>query len=605
MQRFADVAEAIAATTKKTEKVRLLAEYFSSSPIEEAAIAAVFFSGSPFPAYEETTLQVGGSLLWRLISEISQASDATLGAVYRKYGDLGDAAAEVFSQNNHPAPNIPLRLAELATSFRELAAARGASAKSHVLRELFSRAQPGEIRYIVKIILGDLRIGLRQSLVEEAIAKAYGAEPAAVQRAGMMLGDIAETLRLAAAGRLAEAHMRLFHPLGFMLASPAETVAEAFGSFSGGVALIAVEDKYDGIRAQAHVGKTKGSERRVRLFSRTLDEISASFPELPPALAALPGELVLDGEIVAWQRVAETSLNAAQTASSTALQNAARALPFSELQKRLGRKQVAESLRKSVPVAYLVFDVLYANGELVIDQPLRQRRKILDEIFSVARHPVLVPAPGPEGRLALEPAVAGHHNDHDNLAEVIRAPQLQANSPAKLDDLFSQARRRGNEGLMIKDLDSAYTPGRRGGAWLKLKRELATLDVVVTAAEYGHGKRAAVLSDYTFAVRESAESDRLLNIGKAYSGLTDVEIAQLTEWFLHHTLVDEGHRRQVAPLTVLEVAFNNVMRSQRYESGFALRFPRIVRIRSDKSPEEIDTLATLAAIFEKQKLGSA
>ena len=595
MQRFAGVAEAIAATTKKTEKVRLLAEYFSSSSVDEAATAAVFFSGKPFAAYEESTLQVGGSLLWRLIGEISKSSDAELGAIYRKYGDLGDAAAEVFAQSGHPAPSNPLRLEELAASFRKLAAARGTSAKSHILRELFSRAQPREIRYVVKIILGDLRIGLRQSLVEEAVAKAYGAETSAVQRADMMLGDIGETLRLAATGRLAEARMRLFHPLGFMLASPVETAAEAFEGFSGGAAQIAVEDKYDGIRAQAHVGNT-GGERRVRLFSRTLDEISASFPELPPALAQLPGELVVDGEIVAWQPAAEKS-----PAGDT--ETAARALPFSELQKRLGRKKVAESLRKSVPVAYLVFDVLYANGELVIDRPLRERRKILDQIFSAARHPVLVPARDPEGRLALEPAVASE--DGNTVAEIIRAPQLQAGSPAELDDLFSQARQRGNEGLMIKDLDSAYTPGRRGGAWLKLKRELATLDVVVTAAEYGHGKRAAVLSDYTFAVRESAESDRLLNIGKAYSGLTDVEIAQLTEWFLQHTVVDEGHRRQVASLTVLEVAFNNVMRSDRYESGFALRFPRIVRIRPDKSPEEIDTLATLAAIFEKQKSGSA
>jgi len=592
MQRFADVAEAIAATTKKTEKVRFLAEYFSASAMEEAATAAVFFSGQPFPAHEETTLQVGGSLLWRLISEISKSSDAAFGAVYRKYGDLGDAAAEVFSQSNHAAHGTRLGLAELAAGFRELAAARGASAKSHVLRELFSQAQPHEIRYIVKIILGDLRIGLRQSLVEEAIAKAYGAEIAAVQRAGMMLGDIGETLRLAAVGRLAEARMKLFHPLGFMLASPVQTVAEAFESFAGGAAQIAVEDKYDGIRAQAHVGNTAG-ERRVRLFSRTLDEISASFPELPPALAALPGELVLDGEIVAWQKAGKKS-------PVGEADDAARALPFSELQKRLGRKQVAESLRKSVPVAYLVFDVLYANGELVIDQPLRQRRKLLDEILAAARHPKLVGTPDPQGGLAPELAVAGE----DDLAEVIRAPQMQASSPAELDDLFSQARQRGNEGLMIKDLDSPYTPGRRGGAWLKLKRELATLDVVVTAAEYGHGKRAAVLSDYTFAVRQSAESDRLLNIGKAYSGLTDGEIAQLTEWFLQHTVVDEGHRRQVEPLTVLEVAFNNVMRSKRYESGFALRFPRILRLRSDKSPEEIDTLETLAAIFEKQKPGS-
>ena len=185
-------------------------------------------------------------------------------------------------------------------------------------------------------------------------------------------------------------------------------------------------------------------------------------------------------------------------------------------------------------------------------------------------------------------------------AEVLRAPVAQADSAENLDRLFDLARQRGNEGLMIKDLESPYTPGRRGGAWLKLKRELATLDVVVTAAEYGHGKRAGVLSDYTFAVRDQADADRLLNIGKAYSGLTDVEIAELTKFFLEHTITDEGFRRQVEPLIVLEVAFNSVMKSDRYESGFALRFPRIVRWRRDKLPADIDTLAALNSVFERE-----
>src|SRR5205085_754417 len=177
--------------------------------------------------------------------------------------------------------------------------------------------------------------------------------------------------------------------------------------------------------------------------------------------------------------------------------------------------------------------------------------------------------------------------------QIVRAPAAKANSAEELEQIFSQARSRGNEGLMIKDPESPYTPGRRGQAWLKLKRELATLDVVVTAAEYGHGKRAGVLSDYTFAVRESETSPKLLNVGKAYSGLTDAEIAEYTKWFLEHTVVDEGFRRKVEPRVVLEVAFNNVMRSNRHESGFALRFPRILRIRDDKPPEEVDTLATV------------
>jgi DNA ligase-1 len=180
---------------------------------------------------------------------------------------------------------------------------------------------------------------------------------------------------------------------------------------------------------------------------------------------------------------------------------------------------------------------------------------------------------------------------------VIRAAVFRAASPLELDQLFDAAQARGNEGLMIKDPESVYTPGRRGKSWLKLKRELATLDVVVTAVEYGHGKRIGVLSDYTFAVRDG---ERLVNIGKAYSGLTDAEIAEMTKWFLEHTIEDQGFRRVVEPKIVLEVAFNNMMESDRHESGYALRFPRILRLRPDKLPEEADTVERAREIYEGQ-----
>jgi len=183
-------------------------------------------------------------------------------------------------------------------------------------------------------------------------------------------------------------------------------------------------------------------------------------------------------------------------------------------------------------------------------------------------------------------------------ARIMRAPVFRASSPEELNLLFDAAQARGNEGLMIKDPESPYTPGRRGKSWLKLKRELATLDVVVTEVEWGHGKRIGVLSDYTFAVRDG---DDLLNVGKAYSGLTDAEIAEMTKWFLDHTIEDQGFRRVVEAKIVLEVAFNNVMKSDRHTSGYALRFPRIVRVRPDKLPAEADTLERVTEIYRKQE----
>ena len=608
MIKLAEAGERIAATTKKLEKIAIVAEYLQTRTLEDASVSAVFLSGRPFPAWEEATLQVGGRALWRILAELSGKTEADLTAAYRKLGDLGAVAEAVLPASTttghvgtgalaRPGRAKPgsstLSLPDVAARFREIAAARGPAAKAALVRELLSQASPLEGKYIVKIMTGDLRIGLKESLVEEAIAKAYGGTVGEVQRANMLLGDIGETLKLAADGRLAGATMRLFHPLGFMLASPAASAEEALGYFENAL----VEDKYDGIRAQAHCS---GGE--VRIFSRTRDEITESFPELPDALAGLPEDAILDGEIVAWsyENVAPASRRLSggrparrgESGTENASSETGRALPFSALQQRLGRKQVSETLMRQVPVAYLVFDVLYAGGKLLLERPLLEREKILDALLAAPRKsPGARIAPGKQAKFEFGDDLS------DSRAMVIRAPVYRANAPQELDQLFDAAQARGNEGLMIKDPASAYTPGRRGKSWLKLKRELATLDVVVTAVEYGHGKRIGVLSDYTFAVHDG---DRLVNIGKAYSGLTDSEIAEMTRWFLEHTLDDQGFRLVVEPRIVVEVAFNNMMQSDRHESGYALRFPRIVRLRPDKLPEEADTIDRVREIYEGQ-----
>jgi DNA ligase-1 len=574
---FARTCDAVAATTKKLEKTALVADYLRTTLLSEAAAAVIFLSGRPFPASEEATLQVGGALLWRVISELSGKSEAELTEIYRRHGDAGSVAAEALIAKPESGPLlVEVQLVEVQQVFSQIAAVRGPAAKATLLRQLLERATPLEAKYIVKIISGDLRIGLKESLVEEAIARAFEAPFDQVKRANMLLGDIGETLRLAAAGKLAEARLRLFHPIDFMLASPVESSEEALTYFQNA----SVEDKYDGIRAQAHIG---GGQ--VRIFSRTRDEITESFPELPVVLAGLPGDAILDGEIVAW--------NPAWTSEGVDLP-VGRALPFSTLQQRLGRKKVSAKLMHDVPVAYLVFDVLYADGELLLDRPLRDRSRIVDELLAAPRTSI---APRLQAQSSLDFKDLDKDSDESPQAPVLRAPIATASSAQDLETLFTAARDRGNEGLMIKDLDSLYTPGRRGKSWLKMKRELATLDVVVTAVEYGHGKRIGVLSDYTFAVWDG---ERLVNIGKAYSGLTDAEIAEMTQWFLAHTIREQGLRLEVEPRIVLEVAFNNMMRSSRHESGFALRFPRIVRLRPDKQPKDADTIETVKEIYEQQ-----
>jgi DNA ligase-1 len=565
MDELAKVCERIGATTKKTEKVALLAEYFRSRPMEDAAIAPVFLSGRAFPAYEERTLQVGGSSLWRLLEELEHASDDQMRAAYRKHGDLGSAAFELLATRANARSDGRISLAQVRVAFDEIASARTAPAKATVLRSLLERSSPLVVKYILKIITGELRIGLKESLVEEAIAKAYDEPFARVQRANMLLGDIGYTLQLAAEHRLDDVRMRLFHPIGFMLASPAADAAEAFEYFEHAQ----VEDKYDGIRAQAHVGKGQ-----VRLFSRTLDDVSESFPEVVATLGSVAEGIILDGEILGWQHD----------------DDGGHAMPFSLLQQRLGRKQVSEQMMAAVPVAYVVFDVIYSGGEVTLDRPLTERNEILDRVLPAGGR--IAPA-----SLQKQQAKLLFEEEQPVSGWVLRAPTRRADSAEQLESYFEEAMARGNEGLMIKDRQSPYTPGKRGKWWLKLKRELATLDVVVTAVEYGHGKRIGVLSDYTFAVRKGEE---LVNIGKAYSGLTDVEIAEMTQWFLAHTTADHGFLREVDPEIVLEVAFNAIMRSDRHDSGYALRFPRIMRIRRDKLPAEINTVEDVEGIYGKQ-----
>jgi DNA ligase-1 len=360
----------------------------------------------------------------------------------------------------------------------------------------------------------------------------------------MMTGDIGETLTLAAKNELHRATVHLFHPMGFMLAAPVETADELFSKrlVHQEVFLLLVEEKYDGIRAQVHKDKTG----KVRIFSRTLDEVT-EFPELAPPLSKLPGEMILDGEILGWRD--------------------ARPLPFTELQRRLGRKHLDMFIQSDIPVRYVAFDLLYHDGQLLLDKPLTERKTCLDALLASAP-PAL--------------RVAGH---------------TECKSAAAVQLAFRDSLQAGHEGIVAKTPNSPYTPGRRGGFWFKMKQPFATLDVVVTAVEYGHGKRHNVLSDYTFAVREG---HTLLNVGKAYSGLTDAEILEYTNFFLQHTLEDRGYLRTVEPRVVLEVAFNNIQKSGRHESGYALRFPRIVRIRSDKTVAEIDTLETVARLFVRQ-----
>jgi DNA ligase 1 len=580
---FANVGQAIAATPAKLEKVRLLSEYFSTLDDARVAIATTYFTGHAFPQSDLRSLQVGGSVIYRALTGATRMSDAEFRRIASNHGDAGKTAFEVL---NGRTTSEPFGLIDSYQFFEQLHKLRGPVAKKDALQNRLAHLSAREGQFVVKILTGDLRIGLREGLVEEAIAKAFAASLDEVKEANMLLGDIGRTAVLAKRKELHRAELTLFRPIKCMLASPeptAEAIWKRFVDIASAVSAdepkklppetaaatlvagladpgpaspmpakgptIYVEDKFDGIRGQLHA-----SRDRAEIFSRDLKRITGQFPEIAEQARGFFADVILDGEIIAY---AED-----------------RKLTFFDLQKRLGRKSegldLFETASADVPVIFVAFDLLFLDGRSLLRTPLRERRDLLRDL----RFP-------PKFQVAT--VVAAH-------------------SANEIETEFKRARLRLNEGLMIKDPESFYSPGRRGLFWFKLKKELATLDVVVVAAELGHGKRNHVLSDYTFAVRDESSGD-LLPIGKAYSGLTDAEIAELTEHFKQNTLVIRGRSREVKPDIVLEVAFNAIQPSARHASGLALRFPRIKAIRRDKTIENIDTLAYARQLATEQRQG--
>ena len=535
MLDFARAGAAVGATSATLEKTRILGGYFRTLDEDDLKRAAVYMSGRAFPPSQRRTLGLGWSTLSKVVSSVSRRDEAELGEIFRKHSDLGDWAAEALDGSTQPAP---VSLQDVEATLEAIRSARG-NTKVAPLEAMVRLMDPESARFFIKIISGEMRIGLSEGLVEAAIAEAFGVPITQVKRVHLVTGDIGETAVRCKRGHFEASSITLFQPVRFMLASPVETPGEVFERMATGK--VWTEEKYDGVRCQMH-----RQASRVELFSRDLKETTAAFPELTEAAPSLGHDVLFDGEVLAHRD--------------------GRVLRFFELQRRLGRKKVDADLRRDVPVVLVIFDLLWLDGRTLLDEPLTARRELLEGLG--LEHPYLL------------------------------ARLEEATDPEHLDRIFAETRERGNEGLMVKDPLSPYTPGRRGLAWLKLKRPLATLDVVVTAVEWGHGKRNGVLSDYTFAVKDT-QTGRLVNVGKAYTGLTDAEIAEFTRRFLEMTVEDHGHVRLVRPEVVLEVAFDSIQHSGRHLSGYALRFPRIVRIRDDKPVEEIDTLERVAELYDR------
>jgi DNA ligase-1 len=544
---FAQVNDTAAATTRKLAKQAAIADFLRAIDDDtDLRLAIRYTAGRPFPATDERTLNVGGAIVSDVVLSILKLAPRTFHELVVRSGEIGEALSRTWPTD--VPPQDPLTLRDLSDTFDDLAATGNVERKRELLHGLFRRCQhPREAAYVVKIIFREPRTGVQEGVLQAAVAQSFDKPLAGIQRCQLLIGDLDEVAVLARHNALDTAQFRLFHPIQFMLATPQETAAVAAETLADRTFL--AEDKLDGIRAQVHKQGDK-----IAIYTRTMDRTDESFPDVVETVRKLPGDFLLDGEIVPYRDGV--------------------VLPFAHIQKRLGRKQLTPKILRENPAAFIAFDLVYRDGELLMDRPLHDRRAALVALADAPAEPT-------------KPLLVTRTTDVRTAIEIEAA--------------FNRSRQSRNEGLVLKDPQSPYSPGRRGKMWLKLKTQLPTFDCVVTAAEYGHGKRRNSLSDYTFAVwdREPGEDGgaTLVNIGKAYSGVTDEEIAQLTELFLTISRRQWGRVHFVEPKIVLEIACDQIQKSARHDSGYALRFPRIKRIRWDKRPEDADRLARIIEIY--------
>jgi DNA ligase 1 len=529
MDQLALVCEQVARWNSRLRKVRILAGYLRGLSEADLARAVRFLCCGPIQS-EHRKFSVGGATLREALLLASGWDAQTLSLCYVEVGDTGETVGHLL---RGISAGEPMSLAEAELLYARLFKQRRVAEKVELLRQIYLKYKPETLKFFVKVITGNLRIGLQAKMVEEALAGATDTPLDEVRLANNRLGDLSRVAVAARQGLLHEIEARLFHPMDFMLAKPLDAIEDLANPEDWWV-----EDKYDGFRSQVHV-----ENGRVMIFTRGMEDVTEAFPDIVEAFKTADGAFVMDGEILAWRED--------------------RALPFTVLQQRIARKKLSAGLIQSVPVTFMAYDVLYLNGRMLIGETMEGRRRVFEE------------------------AAAG--------LGILVAPQWSSDATDHLESAFQAARERGNEGLVIKRKGSFYEPGKRSGAWMKIKRPHGTLDVVVTAAEQGSGRRAIYLSDYTFAVRDG---DRYLNVGKAYSGLKDDEVRELSRILRALATERFGKVVLVKPEVVLEVAFDGVQKSPRHKSGYALRFPRILRWRRDKRADESDTLDRVKELYE-------
>ena len=549
-QELSNLLEQLSHITKRTLMTDMVADFLKKLKEDEVEPAVSMMLGRPFPKWDRRTLDISWTTISDTVKRLSRTDWKEFSVAFRETGDIGSAIQAVFEKNKIRRQitlfESSLTILEVRRLLEAIAAATGHGSrerKERLTESLFSRATPVEAKYITKIMIGEMRTGFHEGLMEIAVSKAFSVPLKTVQKAAMLVGDIGEVAAICkkeGVEGLSKVSLKLFRPIKPMLAQMAENTEEALKEHDGKTAF---EYKLDGARIQIH--KSNGD---VRIFSRRLSDVTKSLPEVVEIVRreVRSKRAILEGEVIALGRDGNP-------------------LPFQHLMRRFRRVYDVQKMTEEIPVKLYLFDAIYVDGDSLIDAPYVERRKRLQEIA---------------GNIPL-------------------TRQIVTGDPQKAEEFLKEAVDEGHEGLMAKRLDGPYTPGVRGKHWFKIKETLEPLDLVIVAAEYGYGRRHKWLSDYHLAARDG-ETGEFVRLGKTFKGLTDEEMERMTERLKKIAVENKGHLVVVKPEIVVEVAYNEIQESPRYKCGMALRFARITRIREDKGPEEADTIQRVREIYERQ-----
>jgi DNA ligase-1 len=531
---FAELCQRVEGVSGSLEKIDLVAAFLKNLDDDDLAVASGFIMGDLFSPSMDLVMGVGPSILYEAMARACGCSTERISDMLRATGDPGLVASAAVDKKKPIGfaafiKDEPLSIKEVYQRLVAVARASGKGsqdAKVKNLQYLFSQATPLEAQYIARLAIEDMRIGIGEGGVRDAIAQAFSQDASKVERAYNLTNDIGLVAVNARKGTLADLSVLINHPIKMMLAQVGEGISASMQELGSA----AIEWKYDGARVQIHK-----DGKRVRIFSRRLEDVTRSLPEIVRlAQEVRADKAILDGEVVA-------------------IGKDSRPLAFQEILKRFRRKYNVEKQAKETPLHLFLFDLIYLDGQSTVDLPLTRRRELLEGIADPS----------------------------------ILADQVISDSVQRAEEIYHQALEKGHEGLILKNSMSVYAPGKRGKNWLKIKPVMETLDLAVIGAKWGEGRRASFLGSYRLACLDEATS-KLQDIGWVATGLTDEALAELTELFRELILVQNGMEVELKPAVIFEVAYEEIQKSQSYSSGFALRFPRLVRVRDDKSLEEAE-----------------